>query len=353
MNKFVTSTSSNHFKLKPACRFDVFLSFRGSNTRKNFTDHLLKDLKQNGYHPFHDSILNQGEYIDSELLKAIEESRMSIVLFSKNYADSKWCLDELQLGFFAQAFKDHGWKFDHYRVEGWRKALEDAGKLSGLHLQNDANGYEAKLVSKIIKEVAKYLKRPSLNVAYHHVGIESRMTELIELLQMETNDVRIVVVWGSGGLGKTTIVKATFNYICSEFESSSFLEDVKDSGKSTSQNKLIWDLMTDKTPKIKNVPRATEEIRQIFMFQRVLVVLDDINKFEHLEMLAIDARFFCPGSRIIITTRVIASVGSLKINAVYSPEALNEYESLRLFSLYAFGNDDPHKGYEMLTTDVV
>ncbi|XP_071741430.1 disease resistance protein RPV1-like [Rutidosis leptorrhynchoides] len=298
---------------------------------------------------------------------------MSIVLFSKNYADFKWCLDEL-LGFFAQAFKDHGWKFDDYRVEGWRKALEDAGKLSGLHLQNDANGgawrtcwsgpalcnlrprarwYEEKLVSKIIKEVAKYLKRPSLNVAYHPVGIESRMTEIIELLQMETNDVRIVVVWGSGGLSKTTIVKATFNYICSEFESSSFLEDVKDSEKSTSQNKLIWDLMTDKTPKIKNVPRATEEIRQIFMFQRVLVVLDDINKFEHLEMLAIDACFFCPGSRIIITTRDIASVGSLKINAVYSPEALNEYESLRLFSLYAFGNVHSHKGYEMLTTDVV
>ena len=31
----------------------------------------------------------------SSFLKAIEESKLSVIVFSENYASSKWCLDEL------------------------------------------------------------------------------------------------------------------------------------------------------------------------------------------------------------------------------------------------------------------
>ena len=71
---------------------DVFLSFRGEDTRDNFTDHLYTHLVGRGIITFRDDRLTRGEAIEPELLKAIEKSRSSIVVFSKNYADSRWCL---------------------------------------------------------------------------------------------------------------------------------------------------------------------------------------------------------------------------------------------------------------------
>ena len=77
------------------CLYDVFLSFRGEDTRDNFTDHLYTDLVRRGIITFRDDKLKRGEEMQPELLKAIEESRSSIVVFSQNYVDSRWCLEEV------------------------------------------------------------------------------------------------------------------------------------------------------------------------------------------------------------------------------------------------------------------
>ena len=63
--------------------FDVFLSFRGEDTRYNFTDHLFKHLKWVGINTFRDDKLQRGEEIAQELLESIEKSRFSIIVFSK------------------------------------------------------------------------------------------------------------------------------------------------------------------------------------------------------------------------------------------------------------------------------
>ncbi|XP_075099498.1 disease resistance protein Roq1-like [Nicotiana tabacum] len=74
----------------------VFLSFRGEDTRKTCLGHLYYALKHRGIHTFKDDIrLERGKSIPPELVKAIEQSRFAIVVFSKNYATSAWCLDEL------------------------------------------------------------------------------------------------------------------------------------------------------------------------------------------------------------------------------------------------------------------
>ena len=68
------------------CRwsYDVFLSFRGEDTRNNFTSHLCEALRGKGINTFIDDDLQRGEEISVELLKAIELSKISIVVFSKN-----------------------------------------------------------------------------------------------------------------------------------------------------------------------------------------------------------------------------------------------------------------------------
>jgi len=74
---------------------DVFLSFRGG-TWYSFTDHLYHSLLRHGINVFkHDQNLNIGDEIRPSLLREIEASRISIVVFCRDYASSTWCLDEL------------------------------------------------------------------------------------------------------------------------------------------------------------------------------------------------------------------------------------------------------------------
>ncbi|KAL7586431.1 hypothetical protein Lser_V15G37487 [Lactuca serriola] len=77
-------------------KYHVFLSFRGEDTRRNFVDHLYSALEQQGIYTYKDDeTLSRGESIGPALMKAIEESQIAVIIFSENYADSSWCLDEL------------------------------------------------------------------------------------------------------------------------------------------------------------------------------------------------------------------------------------------------------------------
>ncbi|KAG7941009.1 hypothetical protein I3843_16G016100, partial [Carya illinoinensis] len=73
----------------------VFLSFRVEDVRYNFISHLYQALKQKGINYYIDDVLERGEEISTAFVKAIEGSKISIIVLSTNYATSTWCLDEL------------------------------------------------------------------------------------------------------------------------------------------------------------------------------------------------------------------------------------------------------------------
>ena len=76
--------------------FDVFLSFRGEDTRDRFVRLLYDALVEKEISTFKDDAkLEIGKPISLELFKGIERSRFLVVIFSKNYAFSTWCLEEL------------------------------------------------------------------------------------------------------------------------------------------------------------------------------------------------------------------------------------------------------------------
>ncbi len=154
------SSSSSSFTHRSK-NFDVFLSFRGEDTRLGFTSHLYGALDKMGILTFIDDKLPRGEQISDELLKTIESSTCSIIIFSKNYASSSWCLDELvkileckkngqlvrpifydvdpsevrnQREKFGEALAKHEEKYkDGKKVKRWREALYEAASLSGWH----------------------------------------------------------------------------------------------------------------------------------------------------------------------------------------------------------------------------
>ncbi|XP_040364319.1 TMV resistance protein N-like [Rosa chinensis] len=145
----------------PRWKYDVFLSFRGEDTRKGFTDHLYTALDHQGITTFRDDPeLHKGEAISPALFAAIEESRFALIVLSQNYASSTWCLDELvrilecmksretvlpifydvdpsvvrkQTGSFKEAFIDHEERFkdDKEKVQRWRSALNEVAGFSG------------------------------------------------------------------------------------------------------------------------------------------------------------------------------------------------------------------------------
>jgi hypothetical protein len=151
----------------PQKKYDVFLSFRGEDTRRNFTSHLYDALSRKKIQTFMDNNeLQKGDEISPTLIKAIEESHASIVIFSENYASSKWCLNELkkileckkyreqivmpvfynidpsnvrkQTGSYKQAFAKHKRDLNHNNVklEKWKDALTEAANLVGWDSQN-------------------------------------------------------------------------------------------------------------------------------------------------------------------------------------------------------------------------
>ncbi|KAH0775549.1 hypothetical protein KY290_006960 [Solanum tuberosum] len=91
-----SSSYASNSQYCPRWKYDVFLSFRGEDTRRNFTSHLYQSLDNRGIFTFlDDKRLENGDSISEELVKAIEESQVAIIIFSKNYATSRWCLNEL------------------------------------------------------------------------------------------------------------------------------------------------------------------------------------------------------------------------------------------------------------------
>ena len=87
-----SSSSSSFFQRS----YDVFLSFRGEDTRNNFTAHLYKELRIKGINTFSDDDkLERGQVISPALVAAIKNSMFSIIVLSENYASSRWCLEEL------------------------------------------------------------------------------------------------------------------------------------------------------------------------------------------------------------------------------------------------------------------
>ncbi|KAG2302582.1 hypothetical protein Bca52824_031233 [Brassica carinata] len=145
-------------------RYDVFPSFRGEDVRKNFLSHLLKEFENKGILTFRDDQIERSHSIGPELVEAIRESKISVVLFSENYASSSWCLDELveilkcqeeqglkvmpifykvdpsevrkQTGKFGMGFLKTCHGKSEERQHSWRQALTDAASIVGDHPQD-------------------------------------------------------------------------------------------------------------------------------------------------------------------------------------------------------------------------
>ncbi|XP_024964696.1 TMV resistance protein N-like [Cynara cardunculus var. scolymus] len=372
----------------PSSTYHIFLSFRGADTRKNFTDHLYTALCNAGFHTFRDDEeIQKGQQILPELEKAIKESSISVIVFSKHYGSSKWCLNELlnilerkrsddrysvfpifydvqptevgnQNGVFKEAFDkyEESGQQSKKKIEQWRNALKEVSKLTGKVLKDESNGHEAVFIQTIVKEVGIMLKRTVLAVAPYTVGIDSRVRDIDSWLK-DGADVAIGVISGMRGIGKTTIAKVAYNFNFADFEASSFLANIRETSEQPNglirlQNQLLSDISKGKKQKVYNTDEGIVKIQDAICRKKILVVLDDVDQIEQIDTLIGFGDSLVNGSKIIITTSRERLL-SHENHKSFRIKQLDYEESLRLFCWHAFSKDYPTEGYREHSNRVV
>ncbi|KAG2671396.1 hypothetical protein I3760_14G133900 [Carya illinoinensis] len=381
-------TSSSPSSSTPRSKHDVFLSFYGEDTRRNFTDHLYVALKRKGILVFKDDeSLKRGKCISQELSRAIQESQSAIVIFSANYASSKWCLRELaeiveweekknltiipifyhvdpsdvrnQRGTFAEAFAAHEKdpKVDIKEINTWRNACTKVGNLAGEHINGDRN--ESTIIQQISEMIFYNYTMPKIIIQDNQkfVGINSHVEKMMNLLHMESNDVRFVGIHGMGGVGKTTLAKIIYDRVSCLFEGSSFISCIRERSTTARdlaslQKELLSTIMQEKIP-VYNHHQGNEMIMKMLQNKKVFIALDDVDCEKLLSALAGDRKWFGPGSRVIIICRDSHLLKRNKVNDIYKVELLQTADALQLFSLSAFDKTNPPKNFKDLSMNFV
>ncbi|KAK3193851.1 hypothetical protein Dsin_025161 [Dipteronia sinensis] len=353
-------------------KYDVFLSFRGENsTSDSFKSHLCGALSQKHIETFvDDDKLNRGDETSPALLKAIEESKISVVIFSKDYASSKGCLRELaeiikykkknkqivipvfyqvnpsdvrkQTGSFNDAFTKHNKQVSGEELQTWKTALTEASNLSGF--DSSVTRPESRLVDEIVKDVLKKLNFIFASADFRGlVGIDSRVESVKSLLCMETADFRVVGIWGMGGIGKTTIAGAVFNQISCQFDGCCyFVANVREESENCGglvrlRDEILSQILGEKLN--LGTPNIPPLVKRRIQSKKVFIVLDDMNSLKQLEILAGGLDGFGLGSRIIITTRDKQLLNFVAAFNIYDVASLDKNEALQLFCNCAFKED--------------
>ncbi|EFH46385.1 hypothetical protein ARALYDRAFT_493178 [Arabidopsis lyrata subsp. lyrata] len=355
-------------------RYDVFPNFRGEDVRQSLISHLRKELDGKLVNTFNDTRIERSRKINPELLLAIEGSRISLVVFSKNYASSTWCLDELvkiqecheqldqmvipifynvdpshvrkQTGEFGKVFVETCKGRTENEKRKWMRALTEVANLAGEDLRNGRS--EAEMLENIAKDVLNKLITPSDNFS-DFVGIGAHIETLISMLRFDSEKARMIGICGPSETGKTTIGRALYSKIKSHFHHRAFVA-YKRTMPSDYDQKLYWEeqflseILCQKNIKIEECGVVEQRLKH----KKVLIVLDDVDDIELLKTLVGRIRWFGSESKIVVITKKRELLKAHKIAHVYEVEFPSEEMAHQMFCRYAFGKNSPPHGFSEL-----
>ncbi|CAK8560217.1 unnamed protein product [Lathyrus sativus] len=383
------SSSSGHPRI-----YDVFINFRGEDTRKSFVSYLHAALSNAGINTFlDDKNLQKGKKLGPELKRAIEGSQISIVVLSVKYANSSWCLNELlhimkchkingqlvlpvfyeidpsvvrwQTGDFGDALKFSAKRVESFSLtkkkgdllEKWRTALTEVANLSGWNSTSFRSGDN--LVTNIVDDILRKIDVSLLSITEFPIGLDSRLQNMTYFIDDQSSKACMIGIWGMGGSGKTTTAKALYNQIHRKFMGrTSFIENIRETCENDTrgvihlQQQLLSDIFKIKQ-EIHSIALGITKIKTRLRGLKSLVVLDDVTKLEQLNALCGNPKLFGSGSVLIVTTRDVRLLNSLNTGHVFPMTEMDDNQSLELFSWHAFRQPSPRKDFSELSKNVV
>ncbi|KAG2313347.1 hypothetical protein Bca4012_027910 [Brassica carinata] len=361
--------------------YNVFASFHGADVRKTLLSHIREQFNRNGITMFDDQEIERSATIAPSLTKAIKESRISIVILSKRYASSGWCLDELveileckrgmgqivmtifygvepshvrkQIGDFGIAFNQTcaRKKPTDEQKQKWINALNDVGNIEGEDFLRWDN--EAKMIKKIAKDVLDKLNATASKDFDGMEGLDRHLTRMESLLDLDDDGVKMVAISGPAGIGKTTIARALHSLIRDRFQLTCFVDNRKGSYppglddyglKLRLQEQLLSNILNQNCMTISHLGVVKERLCD----KRVLIILDDVDNIRQLEALANEPTWFGSGSRIVVTTENNELLQQHGINNTYHVGFPSDVEAIDILRKYAFRKRYPHDDFEVI-----
>ncbi|CAN6847705.1 unnamed protein product, partial [Brassica oleracea] len=339
---------------------------------------------------FKDNEIERSQSIWHELVQAIRDSRIMVVVFSETYASSSWCLNELleivtckeefgrlvipifyhvdpshvrkQTGDFGKAFENtcKQTKSEELKVQ-WQKALTDVANMGGYDSQNWES--DATMIEDITNDVFRKLLSTTSKEFEDLVGIEDHIAEISTLLRLESEEVRMLGIWGSSGIGKTTIARALLNRFSSRFQRSIFIDmafvfksknlypsaNADDYNlKSHLRKEFLSEILGEKDTKKEHVGALEERLKH----RKVLIIIDDLDDPMVLDALVGQNHRFGRGSTIIMVTKDKHLLRARKVDCIYEVVLPSKDLSLKMLCRYAFSKDSPPDGLMELASEV-
>ncbi|GLJ27322.1 hypothetical protein SUGI_0536180 [Cryptomeria japonica] len=325
--------------------------------------------------------LELGDSLPTELQEAIKSASLHIAIFSQNYAQSRWCLDELSFmfrtgtrivpifyytevadvryakGVYAEAFQlylNKG-RYSSEKLKEWKDTLFNVSHNIGYIVNSKEK--EDMLLKSITYCVVKEIKKLPFVVAEHPVGLDEIVQDF-ELTTLQSDrshqDMQMVGIWGMGGSGKTTLAKKLYNNIYPSMEKASLILDIRDAANKNllcdKQKKLLEDLGF-KGLSVDNVEEGKAILTSHLRSIRALIVLDDVDHVDQLNALLPyrgSESLIGSGALIIVTTRELEVLRCWDISSHYKMKPLSAIHAEQLFCWHAFLKSSPQNGFDEL-----
>ncbi|KAG0575671.1 hypothetical protein KC19_5G022200 [Ceratodon purpureus] len=236
------------------CKHRIFLSHSGA--QKDFVEILCEALENHGRFPFFDrrhSSLPKGESFPERILAAARQCQMGVVVVSEEYFMSKWPMIELDafvqtrlkqeeqqsetklkilplfyklsLAEFENEERRAAWyskwedlaKEDkRINISSWKDSLRQLKRFNGIEYHHNMSlmAYRDEIKDSICNEVP-----PDVKWDDSHVQGGAKLCQVIQeaisgIQPLKQYGVRVVGVYGVGGMGKTTLCKILCNKFC-------------------------------------------------------------------------------------------------------------------------------------------